>query len=98
MLFIVQFEDDPAKLDIRAKYLQAHIAFLDSVRDRVLVPGSLREIPSDRPVGGLWIVEASDEQAVKALFPLDPFYVNGLRASIRIYRWNKAFPERKVAL
>ena len=98
MLFIVQFDDDATKLDIRAKYLPAHIQFLDSVKERVLVPGSLREIPGDRPVGGLWIVDAADEPAVKDLFKDDPFWVNGLRAAVRIYRWNKAFPDRRVLI
>ncbi len=98
MLFIVQFDDDPAKLHVRERYLADHVAFLDRMKDRVLVPGSLREIPSDRPVGGLWIVDAPDAEAVRAIFAEDPFWVNGLRAAVRIYRWNKAFPDRSVSI
>jgi uncharacterized protein YciI len=64
----------------------------------VLVPGSLREIPSDRPLGGLWIVDAESEAAVREIFKDDPFWTNGLRASVRINRWQKAFPDRKVEI
>ena len=96
MLFIVQFEDKPNTQELREKLLPSHVEFLDSKKDQVLVPGSVREVPSDRPLGGLWIVEAEDASAVKEIFKDDPFWVNGLRASYRINRWAKAFPERKT--
>jgi uncharacterized protein YciI len=98
MLFIVQFEDRPGVQELRQKLFESHIAFLDSKKDQVLVPGGLREVPSDLPVGGLWIIEAEDEEGVKNIFKDDPFWVNGLRASYRINRWVKAFPDRTVAI
>ena len=98
MLYIVQFTDDPAKSHVRTQQMAAHIEFLDRMRERVLVPGSLREIPTDRPLGGLWIVEAESEEAVREIFAADPFWVNGLRAGVDIYRWNKAFPDRRVEI
>lgn len=98
MLFIVQFEDRPNVSELRQKLFDDHIEFLDRNKDRVLVPGSLRAVPGDEPVGGLWIVEAEDEAGVRALFEDDPFWVNGMRARVRINRWQKAFPDRKVAL
>ena len=96
MLFIVQFEDEPDVAEIRQKLLADHFAFLDNKKDKVLVAGSVREIPSDRPLGGLWIIEAESEAEVRDLFKDDPFWVNGLRASVRINRWAKAFPDRKT--
>ena len=44
--------------ELRDKLLKSHFEFLDRVKDRVLVPGSMREVPSDKPLGGLWIIEA----------------------------------------
>ena len=96
MLFIVQFEDKPGVGDLRQKLLEVHFAFLDSRKDKVLVAGSMREIPSDQPLGGLWIVEANNDAEVRDIFKDDPFWVNGLRASVRINRWVKAFPDRKA--
>ncbi len=98
MLFIVQFEDKPGVSELRKKLFEEHIAYLDKMKDKVLVPGSMREVPTDRPLGGLWIVDAEDEEGVKALFKDDPFWVNGMRASVRINRWVKAFPDRKVPI
>ena len=96
MLFIVQFEDKPDVGELRQKLLADHFSFLDSKKDKVLVAGSMREIPSDRALGGLWIIEAQDEAEVREIFKDDPFWVNELRASVRINRWVKAFPERKT--
>jgi len=96
MLFIVQFEDKPGVTGIRQELFPSHLEFLDRVKDRVLVPGSMREIPGDRPLGGLWIVEAESADEVTEIFKDDPFWTNGLRASVRINRWHKAFPDRKV--
>ena len=96
MLFIVQFEDKPGVGDLRQKLMAEHFAFLDSRKDKVLVAGSVREIPSDLPLGGLWIIEAENEAEVRDIFKDDPFWVNGMRAGVRINRWVKAFPDRKT--
>src|SRR6185295_9418760 len=96
MLFIAQFEDKPGVAELRQKLLEDHFAFLDRSKDKVLVAGSVREIPSDLPLGGLWIIEAENEAEVREIFKDDPFWVNGLRASVRINRWAKAFPDRKT--
>lgn len=96
MLFVVQFEDKPGVDELRKQLFAGHITFLDSKKDKVLVPGSVREIPSDKPLGGLWIVEAESEAEVREIFKDDPFWTNGMRASVRINRWVKAFPDRKT--
>ncbi len=98
MLYIVQFEDKPDQGELRDRLLQSHFDFLDRMKDRVLVPGSMREVPSDKPLGGLWIVEAEDEAGVKDIFKDDPFWTSGMRAGYRINRWQKAFPDRKVPI
>ncbi len=98
MLYIAQFEDKPGTAELRQKLLDEHFAFLDSVKEKVLVAGSVREIPSDKPLGGLWIIEAESEAEVRDIFKDDPFWVNGLRASVRINRWMKAFPDRKTLI
>jgi uncharacterized protein YciI len=96
MLFIAQFEDKPGVGEQRQKLLADHFAFLDRSKDKVLIAGSMREIPSDAPIGGLWIIEAESEAEVREIFKDDPFWVNGLRAGVRINRWVKAFPDRQT--
>jgi uncharacterized protein YciI len=96
LLFVVQFEDEPDRLAVRQRLMAEHIAWLDAHRDRVLVGGSLRELPSDRPIGGLWVVAARDRDEIDALLRTDPFWTGGLRRGYRINRWSKAFPDRQV--
>jgi hypothetical protein len=36
------------------------------------------------------------KKAVRDIFKDDPFWVSGLRASVRINKWVKAFPVRKT--
>ena len=111
MLYIVQFEDKPNMGELREKLLKSHFEFLDRMKDKVLVPGSVREVPSDKPLGGLWIIEAKDEAEVRDaylrngvqaevrdIFKDDPFRTSGMRATVKINRWQKAFPDRKVPI
>ena len=95
MLFLVRLTDDPDRQPVRKEYLPAHLAWLEQ-QPQVLVAGSLRLDPDSAPVGGCWVVEASDRAAVEALLRQDPFWVQGLRKDVEILHWSKAFPDRKV--
>ena len=94
-LYIVQFEDKPNMGELRDKLLKSHFEFLDRVKDRVLVPGSMREVPSDKPLGGLWIIEAKDEAEVRDIFKDDPFWTGGLRAQVASTAGRKPSPTAK---
>jgi hypothetical protein len=96
MLFAVVFKDKPGQGALRAQQLQAHVRWLDDNRDWVLVGGSLREAPDDTPLGGLWVVEAESRNSVMERMATDPFWICGLRESVLVYHWNKAFPSRRV--
>lgn len=97
MLWAVRFHDHSDPLALRQQHLQAHIDWLDTHKDVVLIGGSLRDEPGDaRPVGGLWIVEAPSRAAVEALLQTDPFWRCGLRERVEIHCWSKAFPDRRV--
>lgn len=98
MLFAVLFHDRADRLHVRQEQSDAHIAWLDAHRDKVLVGGSLRLPQDGHPVGGLWIVEAEDEAEVKFLFSTDPFWTYGLRERYEIRLWRKAFPDRLVSI
>jgi len=96
MLYVILFEDDPSKLHVREQQMQAHIEWLDRNRDRVLLAGSLREAAGATPSGGMWLVDVADRAAADALYRDDPFWTEGLRASVTIKYLSKAFPDRKV--
>ena len=96
MLFVARFEDWPERLNLRRATLAAHLGYLEARRDVILVAGSLREVPDADPVGGLWIIEAESREAAETLCREDPFWTVGLRKSMTLLHWWKAFPETKV--
>jgi uncharacterized protein YciI len=93
VLFAVRFHDDPDRSEVRKTCFDAHLDWLHRHRDKVLAAGSLRPEPGSAPVGGLWIVEAADKDAVEVLLQSDPFWVHGLRQSVEIHFWHKAFAQ-----
>jgi uncharacterized protein YciI len=98
MLFIVRFADTPNKLDLRERLLCAHLEWLEKHQAQVLVAGSLRVEPDAPPVGACWIVEAADKAEVQSVFASDPFWTGGLRSSVEILHWSKAFPDRQTSV
>jgi uncharacterized protein YciI len=93
MLYLVQFRDDPEKRHIRMEQGPAHLDFLQANATRLKVAGSLRKEPDERALGGIWIVEAQTSTEVRELINHDPFMKSGLRASVEILVFSKAFPD-----
>src|SRR4051794_26238335 len=95
MFYAVLFEDE-ANLgpDIRRQHMPAHLSFLEHNAARIKSAGPLR-IPSGDPVGGLWLVEGDNSEAVGALVREDPFWSTGLRRSVRVLIWSRVFADGK---
>jgi hypothetical protein len=95
MLIIVQFEDvysdQPERLPERAQHMQAHLAFLARNSDRVVAAGALRPAADGMPSGGIWILNVETTAAAEALYKDDPFWLAGLRKSVRVSIWARAF-------
>lgn len=98
MLFFVRFTDHADRLAVRQAHLAAHMEWLAAHADAIRVGGPLREDPAANPVGAMWLVEAADRDAVRALIDTDPFWANGLRASLEILEWRKAVPQGPATL
>jgi uncharacterized protein len=95
MLFAVIFKDKLNSVELRKSHLAAHIAWLDLHQSIVRIGGSLRSELDQTPEGGLWIVEAESKNAIHDLLETDPFWTVGLRQSVEIFHWSKAFEDRK---
>jgi uncharacterized protein YciI len=95
MLFIVQFEDvyaeQPQRLPERAQHMSEHLAFLAAHGDRVVAAGALRASSDGVPSGGIWILNAETKEDAEAFYKEDPFWKAGLRKSVRVSHWAKAF-------
>ena len=98
MLFILRFTDKPGLASVRQDHLSAHIEWLAEHQEVIKVAGSLRLDLETVPLGALWIVEAASKLEVESVFQSDPFWRNGLRQSVEILHWSKAFPDLQVAV
>ena len=100
MLYVVLFEDNPdISSKVRPLVLPQHLDFLDAHADQVKAAGPLSDETRGVSHGGLWLVEAENEAAVRRLVREDPFWATGLRLSVQISRWTRVFAEgRRTAL
>ena len=95
MLFIVQFEDvyaeQPERLPERATHMADHLAFLAEHSDQVVAAGALRPSVDGTPLGGIWILNAESKAAAEAFYKDDPFWKAGLRKSVQLSHWARAY-------
>lgn len=95
MLFVVQFEDvyaeKPERLPERAMYMADHLDFLAEHGNQVVASGALRPSSDAPPFGGIWILNVENAAAAEALYKDDPFWKAGLRKSVQVNHWAKAF-------
>ena len=98
MLFVIRFVDKPNMQQVRTQHLGAHLSWLAEQKQTILVAGSLRAEPHADPIGAFWVVRAMDKADVETLFMSDPFWMNGLRESVEILHWSKAFPDEQTLI
>ena len=91
MKFVVLFEDNPGTGDdVRAQHMPDHLVFLERHASRVDAAGPLKA-QDGSGAGGLWIVDAENQDEVLGLVEEDPFWPTGLRKSVRILSWTQVF-------
>ncbi|QDL37368.1 YciI family protein [Rhodoferax sediminis] len=79
---------------IRALTRPAHRAYMDHFAARVRLGGPVLDA-TDQACGGLMVIEAESEDAVRRMVAEDPFEVAGLSSRIDIYpfRWQTKRPD-----
>lgn len=97
MRFVVLLEDEPSKADVRPMLMPQHLAFLKKHGDTILEAGPLSDADG-KAAGGIWIVEAEDAAAARALVEADPFFAGGLRKSVRVLSWKRVFAGGKALI
>ena len=91
MKYAVLFEDNDEFAHMRPKFMADHLQFLGDNGDRINAAGPMKDTKTLDPAGGLWIVEADNPEQVQALVEADPFWLTGLRKSIRILEWTQVY-------
>ena len=89
--YAILFEDNVNCSTQRVKYMDDHLKFLETNAGNIKAAGPLMDTDTGNPAGGLWLVEANDAKAARALVEADPFWPTGLRKSVRILHWRQVF-------
>ena len=98
MLYVVLFADNAEHADARRRLMPEHLAFLERHGDSIRAAGPLRDAADGAAAGGMWLVQATDAEAVMSLVHEDPFWPTGLRRSVRILQWTQVFADgRRLA-
>ena len=92
MMFAVLFEDD-ATAPRCAASIWTSIDPSSPQRGAIHAAGPLVDARNSEPAGGLWLVEAQDLDAVRALYEQDPFWPTGLRKSVRVLEWRRVLAD-----
>jgi uncharacterized protein YciI len=93
MLYVILFEDDESRAEMRTRHMADHLAFLEANTPAIRAAGPLSDADTSAAAGGLWLVEADSLKAVQALYRADPLWPTGLRKSLRVLRFRQVFAD-----
>ncbi len=95
MLYIIYQEDRPGGAPIRAANKEAHFAYLDRHKDKLVLGGALLADDGVQRLGSCLILTVSSRAEAEAFSQDEPFRKAGLFESVKIRRmrrgqWNPA--------
>lgn len=98
MPWMIVSDDAPGAAAIRADraVMDAHWVYEQSIKDKILCAGSLRDDDGKVPDGSLLVLDVATREEALAIIQADPATKAGLRGRIVVRRWNKAIFDGKV--
>jgi uncharacterized protein YciI len=87
MLYAVICTDKPNSHALRMANRPEHVAYLQSLGDRLAIAGPFTEPDGKTMNGSLIVIEAGSLQAAKEIAAGDPFARAGLFASVEVRPW-----------
>ena len=91
MLFVIYCKDKPGHLDLRIATRDAHLAHVDATDMDIRIAGPLLD-EEENMVGSMFVVEASNRDAVEAFSAADPYCQASLFESVEIHTFRQVFP------
>ena len=88
MLFALICEDKPESLELRLANREKHLAYVDTLSERIRLAGPMLSDDGEGMVGSLFIIEADSADEIAAINAEDPYTLAGLfgRVTIRPFR------------
>ncbi len=92
MLFMVQCLDKPNSLDLRMATRPAHVDYVKSKIEHVIIAGALLADDGETMIGSGYVLDFADRAQIDAFYADDPYVKAGLYQSITIKPYRKALP------
>lgn len=92
-VFAIHCIDKPLQQELRASTRPAHLAYLESVSDQVVVAGPLLD-DEGTPIGSMLLVEFPDRKAAVQFAANDPYALAGLFASVAVTPFRQVLPKK----
>jgi uncharacterized protein YciI len=89
MRYVVIFQEGPDMAPVRQALGDAHIAYLQSHANEILMAGGLRPEHGQAFVGGLWVFEVASRHRAVELIEGDPYY-RALPRPYELLAWGQA--------
>ena len=97
MLYILYNEDRPDGLAIREATREAHLAYLDRHKDKVVLGGGLLSEDGATRLGSVFIINVPSRKAAEAFSADEPFRKAGLFQTVKITRMRRGQWHPEVA-
>ena len=91
-LFAVHAMDKPDALALRLDHYPTHRAYLEAGFNygvNVVLSGPLQSDDGETMIGSLFLIEATDHEAVCTFLQSDPFHQAGIWAEVRVNRFHR---------
>ena len=92
MAFIITCVDKTYGQSLRASTREAHLSYLDSFTDKIIVAGPTLD-DAGQPNGSVLVMNFETEAEAKAFAAEDPYARAGLFASTTIVPWRQTLPK-----
>ena len=90
MATICLCNDHPDSAELRHAHTAAHLAYIETIIDRILVAGPLVDATTEAYTASCFIYDTDDEDEALNLLHNDPYYKAGIYSSIRCQRFKPA--------
>ena len=97
MLYILYNEDRPDGQAVREATREAHLAYLDRHKDKVVLGGGLLSEDGATRLGSVFIINVPSRKAAEAFSAEEPFRKAGLFQTVKITRMRRGQWHPEVA-
>jgi uncharacterized protein YciI len=87
MPYICYCEDGPEGTAKRQEHMAAHLAYIESILDKILVAGPMGEINSDSFASSCFVYDTQTPEETMGLLHNDPYYQAGVYKSVDCRRF-----------